>query len=361
MVQYGRLRMLFRSNLIVRDEKMRNIFFQTCQEMGMKGEIGLYQNYTLQTPIVTGIFKKIVILPMRDYDEIELTAVFYHELVHIKKKDLWIKKLIIFLCLFNWVNPLAHILRMNIEEWSETDCDFTVCYETNCSLSKRQYFMVALKGLTESYVRMNKVVMQFNAESSLKRRVLKMQDYEVEKDIKTSLHMVAAAVFSIAGMGIALIAENGIVDLYEKLYKNTAVEVSERVRVERSQEKPIEIFAESYDITVIEKEIVEADNFTKVFEWFIPVHTIVQSPEFYACSGDTICVALNIEESEKQIEVGIIEPDGTRRYQEVSNMKIYKFSIDMDGTYHIFLGNMNRTAIMGRGYYTNDVRDNPMP
>lgn len=55
------------------------------RELGMKGNVELYQNYAVTSPIVIGWRQKKIIFPVREYEEKELTTILYHELVHIRQ------------------------------------------------------------------------------------------------------------------------------------------------------------------------------------------------------------------------------------------------------------------------------------
>lgn len=81
---------------------------------------------TLDGPKSIGLFKKIILLPAKDYSNEELFSVLVHEYAHFLNHDLWIKFLAkLFQCLF-WWNPLIILLQHDLSQILEIKCDFTV-------------------------------------------------------------------------------------------------------------------------------------------------------------------------------------------------------------------------------------------
>lgn len=79
-----------------------------------------------KSPSIQGLFHPIIVIPENIYDEKDLIYVFYHELMHWKEHDLWIKLLINVLCCIFWWNPCSHLLKLNLNETLELRCDQAV-------------------------------------------------------------------------------------------------------------------------------------------------------------------------------------------------------------------------------------------
>ena len=131
------------------------------QELGMKGNVELYQNYAVTSPIVIGWRQKKIIFPVREYEEKELTTILYHELVHIRQHILEMKKVGIFLKLIFWCNPMMNGLLRSIDMWGEIACDRYVCSETAYPYTVQEYYTVAVDGLEQSHLWMPKMVTGF--------------------------------------------------------------------------------------------------------------------------------------------------------------------------------------------------------
>ena len=141
------------------------------QELGMKGNVELYQNYAVTSPIVIGWRQKKIIFLVREYEEKELTTILYHELVHIRQHILEMKKVGIFLKLIFWCNPMMNGLLRSIDMWGEIACDRYVCSETAYPYTVQEYYTVAVDGLEQSHLWMPKMVTGFRKKSNFKSRI----------------------------------------------------------------------------------------------------------------------------------------------------------------------------------------------
>lgn len=80
----------------------------------------------ISSPIITGFFKSLLILPDRQFSESELRLILKHEIVHIKHSDLFIKAFMLFCGAVHWFNPfIRHFIR-SAEQEGELYCDETV-------------------------------------------------------------------------------------------------------------------------------------------------------------------------------------------------------------------------------------------
>ena len=119
MHHFGR----FRNNRNLLGEEILKV---VQKETSRKMKIHLMVYPTLDGPKSIGLFKKIILLPAKDYSNEELFSVLVHEYAHFLNHDLWIKFLAkLFQCLF-WWNPLIILLQHDLSQILEIKCDFTV-------------------------------------------------------------------------------------------------------------------------------------------------------------------------------------------------------------------------------------------
>jgi len=81
----------------------------------------------VDTPMVTGLFSNIVLLPDYSYDKDELRMIFLHECTHLKNNDLLLKLLIHIYCCIFWWNPVVYLLKADVGFMLELKCDNKVC------------------------------------------------------------------------------------------------------------------------------------------------------------------------------------------------------------------------------------------
>jgi len=60
------------------------------------------------TPMIIGFIKPIIVLPDMDFSRCQLNMILAHELVHFKRKDTWLKLVILIANAAHWFNPAAY-------------------------------------------------------------------------------------------------------------------------------------------------------------------------------------------------------------------------------------------------------------
>ena len=109
--------------------RLSSIYHNVLWEMSCStvGHVCIAADYA--TPMMAGFFKPHILFPqdMTDLPEDELNFIFRHEITHFKKRDLWIKLLVEFLCCALWWNPVVYLLRICISQLLEMRCDSLVC------------------------------------------------------------------------------------------------------------------------------------------------------------------------------------------------------------------------------------------
>ncbi len=92
-------------------------------------ELGLYAPRALtgiDTPMTTGLTSPAIILPenfAEQYSPTEQQYIIDHELLHIRRKDLWAKGAALIFCALNWFNPMAWYALTRFEADQEAACD----------------------------------------------------------------------------------------------------------------------------------------------------------------------------------------------------------------------------------------------
>lgn len=72
---------------------------------------------------VQGLFHPTIYLPEKECNDKELEFVLTHEYLHWKRKDLWKKKALLAVNIIFWWNPLAYLLRGDLNQIIELNCD----------------------------------------------------------------------------------------------------------------------------------------------------------------------------------------------------------------------------------------------
>ena len=78
---------------------------------------------TAHTPMLIGLLRPVIALPDVDLSEEELEVILTHEMVHYRRKDLWLKSVALFANAVHWFNPTVYIFCRQLSIICELSCD----------------------------------------------------------------------------------------------------------------------------------------------------------------------------------------------------------------------------------------------
>lgn len=91
-----------------------------------KSTLRLYKNPIVATPILIGFFRPAVILPDKKYEDMKLRNILMHEIIHMKRHDIFVKWLLILVGAIHWFNPFVYFVRREMNKACELACDESV-------------------------------------------------------------------------------------------------------------------------------------------------------------------------------------------------------------------------------------------
>lgn len=172
--------------------------------LGIHSEVKLMMNSKIKSPMLVGLRSPMILLPISNMRELDLKLVLTHELMHLKRKDLWVKMLALLAGTVHWFNPLTHVLRKDISTWCELSCDEALA----CDMSheERKHYGEAILNTLDNHSGMNTAFYSPLCESKkhIKRRLIRMLN--VKKTKKSVTVLAVAAILAIGGTGVALAA-----------------------------------------------------------------------------------------------------------------------------------------------------------
>lgn len=110
----------------ITDEQVITVFDRCKQSMKVKKAVSLRLAGKIASPTVFSFFHPKVLLSkkhMKVLNEQQLQYVFYHELAHIKRKDVAVNWIMYSLILLNWFNPILWYAYFCMREDQELACD----------------------------------------------------------------------------------------------------------------------------------------------------------------------------------------------------------------------------------------------
>ena len=126
ILAYLRLRSIDRSALPLENPDARRIFRQCCGELGIERAIPVYTTPYLKSPVMTGILRPRVLLPLHaalGSDAHTLRCILLHELNHYVRKDAAANLLMNLAGIVYWFNPLVWYALRQMRNDRETACD----------------------------------------------------------------------------------------------------------------------------------------------------------------------------------------------------------------------------------------------
>lgn len=335
---------------------VKKVFEDTCQRLSVKnGRVKVRQSYQTSTAVCVGTFRPTVIIPVMDYTTEELQVIFVHELTHYKHKDQWLKHLTFIASCMHCFNPAIYKLKRKVETWAEYACDAD---SVKVIGSIKRYFQVILDmakadededmpGVYSSLV---------EDESEIKDRFAHIQrskDMKIKNKWKAILCVATMFVTSTTTVyGATTATEN----LYKKAYNATVEDVREL-----SQTVTEDGYTE-YEVTGLESGVNETEGTViaiygsdthYTFSWTVKKNDALRSSPFKASSGDTIAVTAIGTPSNITYRLGIVQPDGVRRYVSGTHIISHTFTLTQSGTYYVYVQNMSTTTALDvSGAYT---------
>jgi len=85
----------------------------------------------IASPMVIGFFRPIILLQSTEIAIDDLTFILRHELIHVKRNDLWYKMLVLLVTAVHWFNPVVYIIGKAIAVQCEISCDELLVQKTS--------------------------------------------------------------------------------------------------------------------------------------------------------------------------------------------------------------------------------------
>ncbi len=326
-------------------------YVRVAKQLGMMEHAGkrlpqLYQSYHTTIPFIKGIFRPMVILPVKEYTDEELQVIFTHELMHYKQGDVLLKRIMVVLLAIHFYNPLAWMLYKRVHTWSEYACDCRACEKAG---GMKHYFDVILQISLEMHMNSRLSSQLVEDKHELVERVKRMKNIYGKKHSKWGAAMILSTAFMVSTLSVSA-ATLGTAELYGQWNKETVVEVENT-----TQMTEYEMFTEQGDaegITVVQGEVAELARTSKDVDWEIN-NNIKMVGSYFSCdAGDCVNVFVVLSPDNATVKVGIESEDGTKLYVNGRKSVSYIFNIEEAGRYRFFIENTSGQTVTAKGSYT---------
>lgn len=164
-------------------------------------------SHIAHTPMLIGIIKPVIILPAIGFSAQELDMVLAHEMMHYRRKDLFVKLLLFIAKGLHWFNPAIYALGRQLDVMCEFSCDEKVVQKMDSEyrLAYGKIILQVLRHSTVTASTTSNIVFATNlcnSKKNFKRRLISIMN---TKKMKKSIAAVALATgMIIVGGGLAL-------------------------------------------------------------------------------------------------------------------------------------------------------------
>ncbi|MBU4569371.1 MAG: M56 family metallopeptidase, partial [Alphaproteobacteria bacterium] len=126
--------------------RMSDLVTRIAADTGLRRPPRIVASLISRGPFVTGLLRAVVVMPAwfeDDYTPVEARAALAHELMHVRRGDLWALQLSELFVAAMWFNPLAYIARDAFRTDQEAACDADVL--SRCETSPHTYGSTLVK------------------------------------------------------------------------------------------------------------------------------------------------------------------------------------------------------------------------
>ncbi len=178
------------------------------QQLGIKGNVGIYFSEMVKSPLTVGYLKPLILLPVASVTNLtplQVEAVLLHELSHIKRFDYLVNILVSVIHTLLYFNPFARLLIKVVQEERENCCDQMVLQYGYDKVS----YASALLSLEKNSLQAHTLVLGAAGKRNLLGRIEKIVGIEKKVTFQFN-HFIGlvAALFCIVVLNSLLIASS---------------------------------------------------------------------------------------------------------------------------------------------------------
>lgn len=125
----ARLNNLKKSALPLQSREVRMLYGECLDELKIKRDIPIYSTAFLKSPIIVGLFRPCIYLPIHlisDFNAADIRYMLLHELQHYRHSDAIASYLMNFFGILYWFNPLVWYALKEMRNDREVACDTSV-------------------------------------------------------------------------------------------------------------------------------------------------------------------------------------------------------------------------------------------
>lgn len=157
-------------------DEVRTLYAKFGARLNIRRLPGLYVSDSVQSPMLCGILKPIIVLPALKLSDSSLVGILAHELTHHRRHDLWLKLACVLAASLHWFNLLAYAAARRCNDAMELSCDEEVLSGMDNEV-RRSYGNMLLGILKSCQPKHLSLTTHFNSrKSAMKERFVNIMD-----------------------------------------------------------------------------------------------------------------------------------------------------------------------------------------
>ena len=181
-----------RGNILRDDAWIRRQISAQAREFHIKRAVTAVIYPAADSPMIIGFFRPVLILPDMAYSEKELFYIIKHELIHVKRGDVYFKLLFTVVRAVHWFNPLIWLMHREASIDMEIACDETVTRQFDFA-EKKAYSETLLTTIRRQRAKSTVLSTQFYGGKEIMKKRFKNILSKKEKKSGVSIFVLTAA------------------------------------------------------------------------------------------------------------------------------------------------------------------------
>ncbi len=153
-------RQVMKKGRMIKEVCILSQLFQLKRELHIRCTVYVMEYSEAESPMIIGFIKPVLVLPKEQYSSEDLFFILKHELVHLKRGDVYLKLLFVTANAVHWFNPFIWIMQKEAVIDMELSCDEKVTQGASYELRKA-YTETLLSMLHKRCVRKTVLSTQF--------------------------------------------------------------------------------------------------------------------------------------------------------------------------------------------------------
>lgn len=165
----------------VTDLKRLGILDNLKSELGIKIPVRLSVCQGITSPMLVGFFHPVILLPHIRIADDELPLILKHELIHLRRHDLWYKALILAASMLHWFNPVVYLMAKATAVQCEISCDALVLQ--NADFGQRKQYGETIIGVVRNGAKLQTALSTnfYGGKKGMKNRISSIMDTKQKK------------------------------------------------------------------------------------------------------------------------------------------------------------------------------------